>query len=71
MIEKRYSAQDEAFNRAMMFPEEERHRFTSKAWDGSFRWFRAVNVICLEHYRPSIGGSGATGDQAGSIDRSQ
>jgi hypothetical protein len=53
MIERRYSAQDEAFNRAMMFPEEERHRFTSKAWDGSFRWFRAENVICLEQYRRS------------------
>jgi len=53
MIEKRYSAKDEAFNRSMMFPEEERYRFTSKRWDGSFRWFKASNVVCLEHYRRS------------------
>jgi hypothetical protein len=51
MIEKRYSPKDEEFHRAMMFPEEERHRFTSKPWDGSYRYFRAENVICLEHYR--------------------
>jgi hypothetical protein len=31
MVEKRYSAKDEAFNRAMMFPEEEQPRFTSRA----------------------------------------
>jgi hypothetical protein len=47
----RYSAEDEQFFRSMMFPEEERSNFTSAKWDGSFRWFRAPNVICLEHYR--------------------
>jgi hypothetical protein len=51
---RRYSAKDEAFFRAMMFPEEDRHRFTCKPWDGSFRWFRSDNVNCLEHYRRPI-----------------
>jgi hypothetical protein len=53
MLEKRYSADDDAFFRESSFPEEDRHRYTSRKWDGSFRWFRAGNVICLEHYRRS------------------
>jgi hypothetical protein len=50
-MKKRYSAEDERFFRDMMFPEEERSKYTSAKWDGSFRWFRSSNVICLEHYR--------------------
>ena len=51
MIEKRYSEIEEAFFRNLCFPEEERHRYTWMPWDGSFRWFKAGNVICLEHWR--------------------
>jgi hypothetical protein len=51
-MERRYSLEDEQFFREMMFPEEERPKYTSAEWDGSFRWFRAANVVCLEHYRP-------------------
>jgi hypothetical protein len=50
-IVKRYPEKDEAFLRSLMFPEEDRHRYIRAPWDGSFRWFRASNVICLEHYR--------------------
>jgi hypothetical protein len=32
-------------------PEEDRRRYTSAPWDGSFRWFRSVNIIPLEQYR--------------------
>jgi hypothetical protein len=53
MIKKRYQLKDEEFFRSMMFPEEDRHRYTCKPWDGSFRWFRAPNVSCIEHYRRS------------------
>jgi hypothetical protein len=51
LLIKRYSKKEEQFFREMMFPEEERQRYTTKPWDGGFRWFRARNVICLEHYR--------------------
>jgi hypothetical protein len=47
-MERRYSAEDEAFFRKMIQPEEERERFAK--WDGSFRWFRSDNIVCLEHY---------------------
>jgi hypothetical protein len=43
---------DEAFLRSIVFPEEDRRRFTTAAWSGGFRWFRSSNVVCLEHYRP-------------------
>jgi len=42
---------DEAFLRRLIFPEEDRHRFTATPWRGGFRWFRSTNVICLERYR--------------------
>ena len=46
-----YSADDEAFFRAMVFLEEERSRFTAAEWDGSFRWFSSPNVVCFEKYQ--------------------
>jgi hypothetical protein len=55
VVEKRYSEQDEAFHRAMMFAEEDRHRFTSKPWDGSYRYFRSENVLCMEHFKRPVG----------------
>ena len=54
MVEKRYSESEEAFFRDLCIPEEERHRYTRMPWDGSFRWFKADNVICLEHYRRPV-----------------
>jgi hypothetical protein len=51
MVEKRYSEEEAAFFRDLCFAEEDRHRHTLAPWDGSFRWFKADNVICLEHYR--------------------
>ena len=51
-MEKRYSVADEEFYRKLILPEEERSHYTSAKWDGSFRWFRSPNVVCIEHYRP-------------------
>jgi hypothetical protein len=51
LLIRRYTKKEEQFFRKMMFPEEERHTFTSQRWNGGFRWFRSENVICLEHYR--------------------
>jgi len=45
-----YSAEDEAFFRQFVMPEEDRHLFTSAPWDGSFRWFQSSNVVCLEKW---------------------
>jgi len=37
----------------LFFPEERRYEFTSEAWDGmSFRHYRDLKIVCLEHYRP-------------------
>jgi hypothetical protein len=45
------TGEDETFLRRVVFPEEERRQLTSAQWDGSYRWFKSPNVICLEHYR--------------------
>jgi hypothetical protein len=45
------SDDDEAFLRQLIFPEEDRHRFTATPWRGGYRWFRSPNIVCLEHYR--------------------
>jgi hypothetical protein len=42
---------DEAFMRRIVFPEEDRRRFTSRPWGGEFRWFRSANVVPLEKFR--------------------
>jgi hypothetical protein len=50
-IDRRFAAEDEAFFGVMM-PEEGRSRFTSSL--GTDRsWFRAENVMPIEHYRRS------------------
>jgi hypothetical protein len=49
-MEKRYSERTVDFYRKKNLPEEE--RATLIKWDGSFRWFRSPNVLCIEHYRP-------------------
>ena len=47
-----YPAPELARMRELFFPEERRHEFTSKPWDGaSFRHFRNPKIVCLEHYR--------------------
>ena len=44
-------AEDEAFLRQLVLPEEDRAKYTSQPWSGEYRWFRSPNVVCLEHYR--------------------
>ena len=55
MIEKRFREGEATFFRSMMFPEEERRRYTSQPWDGSFRWFKAENVLCRQRPRGDLG----------------
>jgi hypothetical protein len=42
---------DDAFWQRLVLPEEERRWI--RDWEGSYRWFRSVNVIPLERYRSS------------------
>ena len=49
---------DEAFLRAMTFPEEERANWTTSPWRGEFRWFRSPNVVALKKWRQTHGKSG-------------
>jgi hypothetical protein len=44
--------QDDEFLRALVFPEEDRARWTTAPSRGEFRWFRSPNVIPLERFRP-------------------
>ena len=48
---KSETEEDEAFLHRLIFPEEDRHRFTATPWRGGYRWFRSENVVCIEHYR--------------------
>ena len=43
--------EDEEHLQRFVFPEEERARWTTAKWDGSYRWFMSRNVIPLERYR--------------------
>jgi hypothetical protein len=43
--------EDEAFLHRLIFPEEDRHLFTTTPWAGGYRWFRSPNVVCLEKVR--------------------
>ena len=52
-LERQYSQEDETAFRALVFPEEDRSRFTSAPWDGGYRWFRSANVVPFERYRRS------------------
>jgi hypothetical protein len=42
---------DSPFFQKLILPEEERSRWTTAKWDGSYRWFQSPNVIPLERYR--------------------
>lgn len=52
-LTKRYSEDDEKTLRTLIFAEEDRSFFTRESWTDGFRWYRAPNVVCLEHYRPA------------------
>jgi hypothetical protein len=67
MIEKRFSEREDAFFRNLCIPEEDRHRYTSSPWDGSFRFFKSRQCDMPGALPSIVGGSGAAGDQAGSI----
>jgi hypothetical protein len=51
VLTRRYNLQDETFLRRVVFPEEDRHLFTTAPWRGEFRWFRSANVTPIEHWR--------------------
>jgi hypothetical protein len=42
---------DEHLIRVLIVPEEDRYRLTGLRWQSGYRWFRANNVRCIEHYR--------------------
>jgi hypothetical protein len=50
-IIKTYSTSEETFWRGLVFPVEE-HEVSRLR--GGYRWFRAPNVLCIEHYRRPI-----------------
>ena len=49
---RRYAPDEVQFFQTLIFPEEDRHLFTRERWSRGFRWYRALNVVCLEHYKP-------------------
>jgi hypothetical protein len=51
MMEKRHTVEDEQSLRQYVFCEEDRATLTGETLNGGYRWFRAENVVCLEHYR--------------------
>ena len=51
MLERRYTDEDDRYFRELTVPEEDRALWTTSPWDGSYRWFRSENVVCLEQYR--------------------
>jgi hypothetical protein len=52
-MDRRYTAEDEAFYRDLMLPQEEEDipPDMPAQMAGAFRWFRSPNVVCIEHYR--------------------
>ena len=44
-------AEDEAFLRQLVRPEEDRRRFAHAPYAGGFRWFRSPNVVPIERWR--------------------
>ena len=47
MMEKRHTAEEEQSLRQYIL----RATLMGETWNGGYRWFRAENVVCLEHYR--------------------
>jgi hypothetical protein len=48
---KTYTPEDDEFLRSVTPPEEDRERFTTTPRLDGYRWFRAGNVIPMEHWR--------------------
>ena len=46
--------EDEAFLRRVIFPEKDRHLFTTTPWRGGYRWFRSPNIIPIEQWRAKL-----------------
>ena len=40
-----------SYLRDLIFPEEDRHLFTTAPWHGGYRWFRSPNVVPIEQWR--------------------
>ena len=51
MANRKHTDDDEEFLHQVIFPEEDRHKFTATPWRGGYRWFRSPNIIPLEYYR--------------------
>jgi hypothetical protein len=49
-----HTPKDEAFWRRLTLPQEDRALFTSAEWKGGYRWFRATNIVPIEHYRRPV-----------------
>jgi hypothetical protein len=43
--------EEHEFARSILLPEEDRRILSPIPWQGSYRWFRSPNVICLEKAR--------------------
>lgn len=50
-MERRYSVEEEKFFRGMMLPQEDLPPGIYAKRVVAFRWFRAPNIFCIEHYR--------------------
>ena len=48
---RRYSVEDEEFCN-LVLPQDDLPAGLLVKWDGSYRWFRSSNVVCIEHYKP-------------------
>jgi hypothetical protein len=51
VVERRFSAKDEAFYRRLILPEEDRRQYPAFEPKRSYRWFRSPNVIPIEHWQ--------------------
>jgi hypothetical protein len=52
LMPSKISEKEHAFWRALILPQEERHRLTTAPWDGKgYRWFRSPNIIPIEQWR--------------------
>jgi hypothetical protein len=42
---------EHSFARSITLPEEDCAKYTSARWEGGYRWFRSLNIVCLEKAR--------------------
>jgi hypothetical protein len=50
MLERRFSIEEEVWWQKKILSEED-HRSMGTEWKGGYRWFKAPNVVPIEHYR--------------------